>query len=279
MTDDPDVLQARAFFPRGLVQPETGWRFSLDALLLGAFARPRHGSRVLDLGCGCGPAGFAMLLRDPRTRATVTGLDVDPDMVRAARENAARLGLSHCFAAHVLDVRQTRALARSLARETVGTTGEPPDPETVFRPAPESVEHVLCNPPYRPVGSGRSCPGEGRNRARFESTGTLADFLDAAAFFLTNKGTAWFVHLASRLAALLAGLAASGLEPKRLLPVYSRLGGPARLILVEAIKNSGPGLVLEPPLPLYREETDQGSRRPRLTDQALALCPFLAANA
>ncbi len=275
MTDDPEILAARAFFPRGLSQPANGWRFSLDALLLGSFAAPKPGAKVLDLGCGCGSAGFAMLLRDPETTAMVTGLDLDPNMVRAARENAAQLGLSHCFTVHVLDVRQARALARKAA----DTAGESPDKETLFRPAPESFDHVLCNPPYRPVGSGRPCPGEGRTRARFESTGTLADFLDAAAFFLTNKGTAWFVHLASRLAALVAGLTARRLEPKRLLPVHSRLGGPARLVLVEAIKNGGPGLVLEPPLPLYAQRLDAGSGRPRMTAQALAFCPFLAANA
>ncbi len=274
MTDDPEILAARAFFPRGLAQPENGWRFSLDALLLGAFARPRPHSRVLDLGCGCGPAGFALLLRDPETTATVTGIDLDPDMVRAARENAARQGLSHRFTAHVLDVRQVRALARETA-----ASGNSPDVETLFRPVPESFEHVLCNPPYRPVGSGRPSPGEGRNRARFESTATLADFLDAAAFFLANKGTAWFVHLASRLATLVTGLTARRLEPKRLLPVHSRPGGPARLVLVEAMKNGGPGLVLEPPLVLYSERPDPASGRPRMTDQALGFCPFLAANA
>ena len=32
------VLQARALFPRGLVQPVGGFRFSVDALLLAAFA-------------------------------------------------------------------------------------------------------------------------------------------------------------------------------------------------------------------------------------------------
>ncbi|MFZ5812266.1 MAG: tRNA1(Val) (adenine(37)-N6)-methyltransferase [Thermodesulfobacteriota bacterium] len=272
-TDDIGI--ARAFFPRGLVQPDTSWRFSLDALLLGAFARPRPQSRVLDLGCGCGPAGFAMLLRDPEATTTVTGIDLDPDMVRAARENAARLGLSHCLTAHVLDVRQ----ARALARETPGAADGPPEAKAAFRPAPESFEHVLCNPPYRPVGSGRPCPGEGRNRARFESTAILADFLDATAFFLTNKGTAWFVHLASRLAALITGLTARHLEPKRLLPVHSRLGGPARLILVEATKNGGPGLVLEPPLVLYSERPDAALGQPRMTARALSFCPFLAANA
>ncbi|QLA16048.1 tRNA1(Val) (adenine(37)-N6)-methyltransferase [Desulfolutivibrio sulfoxidireducens] len=282
--DSPDpttdaIRLARAMFPRGLAQPEAGWRFSLDALLLGFFAgRPQPGSRVLDLCCGCGPAGFALLLRDAEAEMTLTGLDLDPDMIRAARENAARLGVSERHAAHVLDVREVRARAGRTKNTAAGATDAPQGGDG-FRPAPESFGQVLCNPPYRAVGSGRACPGEGRNRARFETHGTLKDFVDAASFFLANKGLAAFVYPAVRLAALFACLTARRLEPKRLLPVHSHRERPARLVLVEAIKNGGPGLVLEPPLVLYGEGKDAGSPRPRMTAQALAFCPFLAANA
>jgi hypothetical protein len=218
-----------------------------------------------------------MLLRDPRTRATVTALDVDPDMVRAARRDAARLGTVPLFRAPCPGRAPDPRPRPVLARETVGTTGEPPDPETSSRPCPGIRRtRAVANPPYRPVGSGRSCPGRpqpGQVRFARDARG----FLDAAAFFLTNKGTAWFVHLASCAGRAARRTGGSGLEPRAPARVLAPRR-PGRLILVEAIKNSGPGLVLEPTASPYREETDQGSRRPRLTDQALALC-LPAANA
>jgi len=268
MTDA--VRDARTLFPRGLTQPETGWRFSLDALLLGAFAAPKSGAQVLDLGCGCGPAGLWLLLRGADPGITVTGLDISPDMVRAARENAVRLGLDASFSAHVLDVREARLRAAAS-----------PPPEA-FLPQPESFDYALCNPPYRPEAAGRTSPSPGRRLAKSESCGALADFLDAAAFFLVNRGRLALVYPASRLSDLFAALAEKKLEPKTVLPVLSRPDRPARLVLVSAIKNGGREMSLLPPLILFRasaaceDPTDAPPRR--LSDQALAFCPCLAAN-
>ncbi|MEF3695613.1 tRNA1(Val) (adenine(37)-N6)-methyltransferase [Desulfolutivibrio sp.] len=264
------IHTARALFPRGLSQPESGWRFSLDALLLGAFASPRPGARVLDLGCGCGPAGLWLLLRDASPGVTMTGLDISPDMVRAAGENAARLGLSDVFSAHVLDVRDVRARA-----------ADPPR-QGAYRPEPESFDHILCNPPYRPMGAGRTSPHAGRHLARCESLGALSDFLSAAAFLLANRGGLSVVYPASRLTGLITALTEKNLEPKTLLPVLSRPDHPARLVLVSAVKNGGRELAVLPPLVLYREadgsdDLDAGAPR-RLSETALAFCPCLAAN-
>jgi len=264
------VRDARALFPRGLTQPESGWRFSLDALLLGAFASPKPGARVLDLGCGCGPAGLWLLLREMCPNATVTGVDISPDMVRAAGENAARLGLSDVFSAHVLDVREVRARAADATRQGA------------FRPQPESFDHILCNPPYRPMDAGRTSPHAGRHLARCESCGTLDDFLSAAAFLLANRGGLSVIYPASRLAGLITALAGKNLEPKTLLPVLSRPDHPARLVLVSAVKNGGRELAVLAPLVLYREADgtdcpDDGAPG-RLSESALAFCPCLAAN-
>jgi tRNA1Val (adenine37-N6)-methyltransferase len=209
-------------------------------------------------------------MRDAFPGVTVTGLDVSPDMVRAARENAVRLGLGASFAAHVLDVRETRRRAAAS-----------PSPEA-FLPQPESFDYALCNPPYRPEAAGRTSPRPGRRLARSESCGALADFLDAAAFFLVNRGTLALVYPASRLSGLFAALAEKKLEPKTVLPVLSRPDRPARLTLVSAVKNGGREMSLLPPLLLFRasaacEDTTDAPPR-RLSDQALAFCPCLSAN-
>ncbi|MHC1788704.1 tRNA1(Val) (adenine(37)-N6)-methyltransferase [Solidesulfovibrio sp.] len=244
---------ARAAFPRGLVQPEGGFRFGSDALLLAAFAAGLPGTRAADLGTGCGAAGLGWLLAATDETATVTGLDLEPAMIQAAGHNAAALGLAERFAARVVDVRRIR--------EDAG-------------PGPESCDLVLCNPPYRDPASGRRPPGPARDAARFEVGGSLPDFAAAAAYLLANKGFFACIHLAERLTHVAAALAACRLEIKRLLPVAPRAGAPARQLLVAARKNGGPGLRLEPPLVLY---AGSGSQT-RLTDAALAFCPFLACN-
>ena len=244
---------ARAAFPRGLVQPESGFRFGSDALLLAAFAAALPGTRAVDLGTGCGAAGLGWLLAAADPVGTMLGLDKDPAMVAAAEQNAATLGLAGRFTAGLVDVRAIRQAAH---------------------PGPESCDLILCNPPYRDPASGRRPAGEARDAARFEVDGSLPDFAAAASYLLGNKGMFACIHLAERLTHVAAALAACRLEIKRILPISPRSGAPARQMLLAARKNGGPGLLLEPPLVLYAGT----GRDTRLTAAALAFCPFLACN-
>lgn len=236
-----------------MAQPEGGYRFSLDPLLLASFAAPKHGARVLDLGTGCGAAGLALLLRNPDMDLRLAGLDIDPEMISAAKENGRRLGFDAAFETVCGDVRDIRTI-----------------PEI----GPESHDLILCNPPYRDPGSGRLAPEEGRLRARFETEGAMEDFISAAAYALANKGRFALVILAGRLVSVMAALAERKLEPKRLRLVHSRHNEPARLALLESLKNGAPDLNVEPPLVLYEGEGEAS----RLTQAALSFCPFLSCN-
>jgi tRNA1(Val) A37 N6-methylase TrmN6 len=245
---------ARQHFPRGLTQPEGGFRFGADALLLACFAAQAAGQRVLDLGTGCGPAGLGLLLARNDEATTVVGLDMEPAMVEAASENARRLGLTDRFTAQLLDIRNIR------------------EEKTVL---PESFHLALANPPYRHPGSGRRPDHPGREAARFETGGGLPDFAAAAAYALTNGGFLACVHLAERLTHIVAALSANRLEIKRILPVAPRRDAPAKQVLLLARKNGRPGLRLDAPLALY----EGSGPETRLREDALRYCPFLACNA
>ncbi len=238
-------------FPRGLAQPATGFRFGADALLLASFL-PLGPERLLDLGTGCGAVALGWFLRGGSRNVPLSavGLDVNQEMVACARENATRLGLADRFEAVESDIRAMRAGI-----------------------APESFDLVACNPPYRDPCAGRLPADPDRREAMFdeaERSAGLADFIAAAAYALPERGRACFVFMAERLPVLLAGFAAHGLEPKRLRLAHPRREAPARLALVEARKRGGQGLVVEPPLFLYKGT--------RLTTDALAFCPFLSCN-
>ncbi|MEG6504097.1 tRNA1(Val) (adenine(37)-N6)-methyltransferase [Nitratidesulfovibrio sp. 1201_IL3209] len=286
------ALQARARFPRGLVQPDGSFRFSVDALLLAAFAgealagtkkrmthagggnaaapettdmpgAPGHGKPVAfaDLGAGCGVVGLALLLAHPRL--TGTGIDIDEELADAARRNAARLGLTERF----------RVLRADLAAP--GDAASPEAPAFDALPPAGSMDLVAANPPYRLPGSGRLSPSRQRTRALFETHGTLPAFAEAAARLLRAGGRSCWVYGPDRLPDLLLALRATGQEPKRLRCVHSRAHGPATLVLVEARRAGRPGLVVEPPLILCAGE----GAATALTGEALAFCPLLACNA
>ena len=254
------VDQARGFFPRGLIQPAGRFRFSIDALLLAAFSPQRPAAKkVVDLGAGCGVVGLGLALRRldlPLDSLKVLALDKDPDMVAAATANAAILGLAEHFDAIEFDLRHLEHLAAAKNLRA------------------ESMDLALANPPYRRPNQGRRPPEAARTRALFEVEGELDDFIVAARYLLRPKASLCLVHLAERLGHVLARLSHAGLEPKRLLPVHSHADQPARRVLIEARKAASAGLVLEPGLTLYQ------GRGPdtRLSDCALAFCPFLACD-
>ena len=234
-------------FPRGLIQPEGSFRFSIDALLLARFCTPGRGQRIIDLGCGCGVAGLSVLLREEHTQ--LTGVDIQPDLVDAAGQNAATLGLSERFTPLCADMEQ-------LFVDGAGVGA--------------GFDLALANPPYRLLSQGRLPQEESRRLALFGDERTLALFCGAAGRALKNRGRFCCIMVAARLSDLVLALANARLGLRKLLPVYPKQGEPACLVLVEAQKNCASDTVTLPPLVLY------GGLG--LTAEALAFCPELACN-
>jgi len=246
-----DYTAAQAYFPRGLVQPEGGYRFSADALLLGCFLEPppsKGGARLLDLGTGSGAVALTMLCRFPSMR--VVGVDIQSEYLAAAKANAMRLGFGRAFHALCADI---------LAPDVPLAAG--------------SFDLALANPPYRQRDRGRLPPAPARLLALFEQPDTLAAFCRAAALALRPGGRFGIIFPATRLDELFRRLHDAGLVPRRVLRIHARMGSPPRLLLVEAVKaeqkEGYQPIIDERSLALH--PMDKG-----FSAEALAFCPFLA---
>jgi tRNA1(Val) A37 N6-methylase TrmN6 len=209
-----------------LVQPRRGYRFSVEAVLLGSFARAANRDRVLELGAGCGVISIVIAaLFKPRQ---VAAIEIQPALAQLIARNAALNGLP-MVAARFADLRE---------RKIEGIT-------------PAGFDLVVANPPYRARETGRESPDEGRRLARGESAGTLQDFVAAAARYARHGGRTAFVFSAERSAELIALLRSHSLEPKRIRFVHPRAAKPASAVLIEARKGAGVEVVVEPPLIIY----------------------------
>ena len=209
-----------------LIQPKHGYRFSIEAILLGRFAHAGTRDRVLDLGAGCGVVSImiATLCR-PRE---VVAVEIQPPLAGMIARNAV-----------INQLKSVTAINADLRQKKIAGV------------APASFDLVVANPPYRAAASGRENPDHGRRVARGESTATLTDFVAAARRYARTRGRVAFVFTARRSAELIAAMRSHHLEPKRIRFVHSRLTAPASVMLIEARASGGIEVAIEPPLILY----------------------------
>ena len=259
---------ARHCFPSGLTQPAGCARFSVDALLLAAFAArtlrgispPKRGP-FLELGCGAGAALLAVALLQKDSYGV--GLEQTPRLTDAARENALRLDLTDRLT--ILDgfLPERETLRR--CREGLAT----------YPRGREGASLVLANPPYWEEGEGRPSPSALADMARRGSSGALHGFCFSATRLLRNKGFFCCIYDARALPRLFEACSENHLGIRRLLPVHPRIGTPARRILLEARRDASHDIALEEALYLHPSDHDTGAR---WTAQALSFCPLLESS-
>ena len=213
-----------------IIQHPRLFRFSIDAYLLAACARPRPGDRLLELGSG---NGAVLLLLAGRTEvACAVGLEIQPVLVEMARRSILLNGLTGRVEVRLGDLRRDETL--------------PPEP----------FDLVVANPPYLRVDGGTRSPLGSLAIARHELACTLEEVVRAAARCLKEGGRLVMVHRALRLAELFTELKRVCLAPKRLAMVHPRPGARAALILVEAHAGARAGLMVMPPIFVRDESGD-----------------------
>lgn len=236
-----ETLDDLPFGDLKLLQARTGYRYSLDPILLARFVRPR-GRSVFDLGTGSGI--LPLVLARISAAEELVGIELQESLAERAERNVRMNGLDG-------RVRVCRGDIRSVGH---------------MFPA-GGADLVVSNPPYRQPEHGRIAPDDERAAARHELAGGLDDFVAAARWLLKFGGDFACIYLAERLTGLLGSMSAAGLEPKRMRLVYPYREVEARLVMVEARKGGRPGLSVEPPLIIYRR---RGERR-EYTDEILKM--------
>jgi len=206
-----------------VIQKKRGYRFSVDALLLAHFIKPAGNRHILDLGTGSGVIPLLLAHRLPGSR--IRGIEIQPEMVDMARRT---LDMNRCGDRISIEEGDIRRIADHIC--------------------PRSFDLVCANPPYRRLFSGRINPEAEKARARHELTGSLVDFLHAAAFAVKPGGRVCLIYPAKRMVELIYRMRCQRLEPKRCRIVHSDLQSRGEFILVEGTAGGREELLMEPPL-------------------------------
>lgn len=216
-----------------ILQPATGYRAGLDAVMLAAAVTADGPSRVLDVGAGVGTAGLCLARRVALARVTL--FEKEPALVRLARENVRRNGLAERVSVIEGDIGLSAETAKTLDLE------------------PESFHHVLANPPYHDADGGTPAADALKAGAHAMPDEGLERWARFMARMAVPGGTVTVIHKAEALARLLAAFDGR-FGALQILPLHPRASAPAHRVIVAGRKGSRAPLTLLPGLALHGDD-------------------------
>ena len=207
-----------------LIQKPEGLTFGTDALLLAGYIDTKK-CEGLELGAGSGIISMLLLAREKLTR--IKAIEIQEEYADLISRNAKLNGLSDALTPLCIDLRNFKDHG--------------------------NYDTVFTNPPYMKADSGRANGNEKKNIARHEIAGGIADFTKCAASSLKFGGSFYAVYRPDRLSDLCAAMRESKLEPKRMTFVFADTESESSMVLVEARLGGKCGLMLTPPLIVYKD--------------------------
>jgi tRNA1(Val) A37 N6-methylase TrmN6 len=204
-----------------LIQHEANFRYGVDAVLVAWLAsqKMKKGHKVADLGTG---TGIIPILLAAEKDVTVHGLELVPHMADMAGRSVL---LNHMEDRITIFQGDLKHLPSQMASNT--------------------YDVVVSNPPYMGVKEGLKNDHSEKALARHEIACSFFDVAAAAKKLLKTKGRFCVVHRPHRMVDVFQAMRAMDLEPKRLTLVKPAPGKKANMMLVEAVKEGNPGLIVE----------------------------------
>ncbi|MCA9562697.1 MAG: methyltransferase [Myxococcales bacterium] len=195
-----------------LQQHATGYRYSIDAILLAHFCQIEESAgTILDLGAGNGAVTLALAHLNPIT--SVRAVEVQPELAALAQLNIQRNGLSDRVRIDCADVRSWRE--------------------------GEGFDNIVMNPPFYAENEGRLNPDPGKAAARHELNGTIAELVGATRRLLSENGALHLVYPSHKLEVALDAFRGARLTLDRMRSVHPSPSEPARMVLLRARKGRG----------------------------------------
>ena len=207
-----------------ICQPASGYRFSIDAVILANTAARYKAVRALDIGTGCGILPIVMAYRNPGI-SVIHGIEIQGELADLARKNVSVNHMDPRIRIHTKDIQQA-------------TTREVGGP----------VDLIVCNPPHYETRAGRINPASQKALARHEIALPLKALVSAASRLLVAGGRFLVIYPASRLIDVCWNLRNAGIEPKWLRFIHSAPDQAASKVLVKGVKDGGTGAAVASPL-------------------------------
>jgi len=210
-------------------QSRSGYRFSMDAVVIANQADIKANDRVLDMGTGCGV--IALILAHLHPDITVYGVEIQKNQADIATSNVRDNNLEKRVTILHQDLKTLSP------QQTTGT-----------------VDVVICNPPHIEKFCGRISFNDQLAVSRHEIKLTPEDLVKVAKKMLCRSGRLIMIYPAERLVDLIDRMRSCGIEPKRISVLYTKADTHAKRVLIEGVKGGKPGIKINKPLIIYNAD-------------------------
>jgi tRNA1(Val) A37 N6-methylase TrmN6 len=122
-----------------------------------------------------------------------------------------------------------------------------------------SYDVVVCNPPYRELGTGKLSKANEMQIANHEIEATLKNIISTAKRLLVFGGKFYLCQRPQRICDVIFEMRNQNLEPKVLRFVHFKKDKAPKLFLIEGKYGGKPGMLVKPPL-IIKDENDNYSK-------------------
>ena len=215
-----------------IIQSKEVFSFSIDAVLLANFPRFPKKGMIVDLCAGNGAVG---LFASRKTQAPITQIEIQPRLADMGKRSILLNHLEQQLTMIELDLKKAATVIK-----------------------PDSVDLILCNPPYfKELPTSQKNPNTYLAIARHEIATSLEEIIHVSAKLLKTNGRLAMVHRPDRFLDILHAMELENIAPKRIQFVYPKVRKEANILLIEGIKQGKKdGLRVLPPLYIYNENND-----------------------
>ncbi len=218
----------RSFSFHQIEQPEKGYRFNIDSLLLIRFARFAPTDQVCDLGAGVGI--LSILASQWGKVEKIKAVEVQKELAQFARLNIQKFRLDN----------QIELIESNWKKIN-----------KIYSAA--SFDVVISNPPYRKKESGKASSNSIKLIAKHELLGSMADLIKTATYLLKRKGRLYLIYPPLRLEELILQLKKNNLKIQRMVFVHPFVDRKASHVMIEAVRSVQGEIIVEPPVIVFKD--------------------------
>lgn len=213
-----------------IIQNKDYFCFGTDSVMLANFVKSESSKNVIvDLCSGSGV--IPIIISAKRKYKKIFCVELQNEMYDLLNKNVKLNNLEDKIITLNDDIKNVKTI-KEMVKNTTGN---------------DKVDIVVCNPPYKTIGTGFKTKHDVKTIAKCEVMCNLEDIFITSSKLLNKKGKLYLVHKPERLSDLICIGRKYNLEAKEIKFIYPRVNKKASIVLISYTKDGGNETnVLEP---------------------------------